>query len=71
MNSVTDENGVQIQQVPQLKLKVGIIYKITKAKHHMNKVTKETPPNFINNFTLMLGRKITPAMASDFIQQEI
>lgn len=71
IDSESEEEAVRIQQDPQFQQKVGIIYKILKAKHHMNQVTKDTPPIFINNFTLMLGRKIKPAMISDFIKQEI
>lgn len=69
--SVPDDSEVRIQHDPLFKPKVGIIFKLIKAQHHMNRLTKDTPPNFINNFTVMLGRKITPAMASDFIHKEI
>lgn len=67
----TRKMQVRNQPDPQFSLKVGTIYKIIKAKHHMNQVSKECPPKFIIYFKQLLGNKIRPAMASDFIKQDI
>lgn len=70
-DSVTEESGDRIQQDPLFNSKVGILYKLIRAQHHMNQVIKDTPPVFINNLTLTLSKKIMPAMTSDIIKKEI
>lgn len=66
-----EENGVRFQHSTQLNQQVGILYKIIKAKHHLNQISKPTLPNFLMNFTFMLSKKVTPALTSTFIQHEI
>lgn len=61
----------RIQHSSQFHQQVGIFYKLIKAKHHPNQISKETPPNFIINFIMMLSKKIKPALTSHFIQRDV
>lgn len=59
------------QKKAYFKRKLGIINKIIKANHHINQMSKETPPCLLNKLPLILGNNNKPAMPSDDTHKEI
>lgn len=63
--------GVQQPMDLHFKRKVGIIFTMLKAVHHLEKLFENTPPRFIHNLTRSLSRRINPFMASTITTQRI
>lgn len=70
-SNYTGSDSAQGSMDSDFKMKVGLIHKIIKANHHLQLVSRQSPPRFINKLTWTLNTAIKPASSLEATRKAI